>query len=214
MFTGPVDFSSGGAITFDVTVDKDNPAHEIDPPYSGGTTTAVRIDLAVVDAPLGTAAGGIVSTYGQYISVLATARAGSGATASYVAAYPSGCVQHQIALVSTGASSHDGSQLSITNFASVMDPRGLPGFGDVWGSRGNAMSLTFSPSKVYHDVVVIFDFRINSDIVNYAFDRKKVDSVLDATTAGWRPRKTWRCSSKRSSGSRDSKSRRREIRSP
>lgn len=178
MFTGPMDFSSGGSITFDVTVDKDNPSHDIDPPYGSGRTTTITIDLSVVNAALGTGAGGIVSDYGQYISVLSTALAGSGASVSYVADYPSGYVQDRIALFSNASTGYDGSQLSISNLVSDVGTGGLAEFGDVWGTRGNAMTLTFAPFKVYQDVVVTFDFRINGAATPFTIDRATVDSVL------------------------------------
>lgn len=178
MFTGPIDFSSGGSITFDVTVDKDNPSHDIDPPYGSGRTTTVTIDLSVVNAALGTGAGGVISDYGQYISVLSTALTGSGASATYVSAYPSGYVQDRIALLSNASTGYDGSQLSISNLVSDVGTGGLAEFGDVWGTRGNAMTLTFEPFKVHQDVVVTFEFRINGATSPFTIDRATVDSIL------------------------------------
>lgn len=176
-FTGPLDFTSNGSITFDVTVDADNPSHDIDPPYEAGQTTSVTIDLALVNSVL-PSAGGVISSYGQYISVLSAALSGSGLSAAYVNDYPSGYIPDRIALYSNGGTGLDGSHFSITNLVSDVGTGGLAEFGDRWGARGNSMDLNFAPFKVYQDVVISFDFRINGTVTHHTLDRETVDTVL------------------------------------
>lgn len=176
-FTGPLDFTSNGSITFDLTVDADNPSHDIDPPYEAGRTTSITIDLALVNAVL-PSAGGVISSYEQYISVLSAALSGSGLSAARVNDYPSGYIPDRIALYSNGSTGLDGSHFAMTNLVSDVGTGGLAEFGDRWGARGNSMNLAFAPFKVYQDVVISFDFRINGATTHHTLDRATVDTLL------------------------------------
>ncbi|MBP2235344.1 flagellin-like hook-associated protein FlgL [Sinorhizobium kostiense] len=137
-FTGPLAFGVGDEISFDVTVDADNPADPIDPPYFPGQTTHVVIDRAIVDAVL-PSANGVISTYKEYSAVLRHALAGSGATATTYWKYDP---PHQtkikvdipdvIGIAYLGNSSLDGSSIEISGFTSTVGSGGLGDAYNVW----------------------------------------------------------------------------------
>ncbi len=80
-FTSPMTFDAGDSISFNITVDADNPADPITAPYNPGQTTAVTIDKDTVDAALGTT-DGVINDYHEYATVLNYALAGTGASAT------------------------------------------------------------------------------------------------------------------------------------
>lgn len=178
-FSGPLDFTSGGSISFELTVDKDNPSHAIDPPYHPGKRPAdpIVIDLAAVLAARPSSAGRI-EDYVDFIAVLNHVLAGSGASASRIwDPHDNEYVVNAIAITSNGSTGLDGSYLEISNLVSDVGTGGLAEF-EAPGTRGNSMDLSFSPFKIYDEVEIAFDFRINGDIKSYVLDRETVDALL------------------------------------
>lgn len=188
-FTGPVTFNAGDSISFDVTVDVDNPAH-LDPPYNPGKTTHVTIDRALVDTVL-PGQNGVISTFLQYATVLnqALTLANTGASAGIVHDWRGQIIPDVISVATRENSGLDGSSVQITGFTSAI---GDGGFGNTpinYGGRGSQMSLTFSPFEVYRDgdngdgVQIDFNFSYNAlPSKHYSFDRTYVNDLLGKDT--------------------------------
>lgn len=184
MFNGPLAFGVGDEISFDVTIDADNPADPISPPYHPGDTTHVVIERATVDAVL-PSANGVISTYKEYAAVLSSALSGSGATAAIYWEYDPPWsknivdVPDQIGITYIGNSSLDGSSLQITGFTSTVGSGGLSNSAIQYGERRSSMTLNFEPFRVYEEVVVNFDLRVGRESsASYSFDKDYVNPLL------------------------------------
>jgi flagellin len=178
-FSGPLAFEAGDSITFDITVDADNPSHGLSPPYdAGNTTSSITINRSVVDAVLPGAAGEI-SNYEQMIAVLGHVLQGTGAGATFVHDNQGRRIEGSFAIRTWENSNLDGSAVSISNFSNTVGSGGLSDF-ERWGSRGSATMLPFEPFKVYKDVSVAFSFGSNiHSFANFVIDRDLVDTVLE-----------------------------------
>lgn len=184
-FTGPFTFDVGDTISFDITVDADNPAN-VDAPYHLGKTTHVVIDRAMVDAAL-PSANGVISSYTQYAAVLQQALPSSiGALATTYTAYNGQPIIDRIGIQTRENSGLFGSSVEISNldYSSVGSGGGLTDF-LAWGTRGSQMSLYFDPFEVYTDgdnndgVKVDFRFGVNNaPATEHAFDRTYVNQLL------------------------------------
>lgn len=184
MFNGPLAFGVGDEISFYVTIDADNPADPISPPYHPGETKHIVINRATVDAVL-PSANGVISTYKEYAAVLSRGLSGSGATAmTYFTYDPPGSknkvdVPDQIGIAYLGNSSLDGSSLQITGVTSTVGSGGLANSAIEYGPRRSSMTLNFEPFRVYEEVVVNFSFRVGRESsVSYSFDKDYVNSLL------------------------------------
>ncbi|MDW9479015.1 flagellin/flagellar hook associated protein [Sinorhizobium meliloti] len=184
MFNGPLAFGVGDEISFYVTIDADNPADPISPPYHPGDTSHIVINRATVDAVL-PSANGVISTYKEYAAVLTRALSGSGATAAIYREYDPPWsknivdVPDQIGISYIGNSSLDGSSLQITGFTSTVGSGGLSNSAIQYGERRSSMTLNFEPFRVYEEVVVNFDFSVGRESsVSYSFDKDYVNSLL------------------------------------
>lgn len=185
-FTGPLTFDPGDTISFDVTVDADNPS-DLDPPYNPGKTTHVVVDRAMVDA-LFPAANGTISTYSQYASLLnhALAQANSGASATTYIDSNGNPILDRIGIQTRENSGLDGSAVEISNldYSSVGSGSGLSNF-LVYGTRGSQMTLNFTPFEVYTDgdnldgVEMHFQFSVNgAPPTDHTFNRTYVNQLL------------------------------------
>jgi flagellin len=192
-FSGPLAFGVGDELAFDLTIDADNPADGINPPYYPGQTTHVVINRATVDSVL-PAANGVVSTYKEYAAVLGYALSGSGATTTTYWKYdPPGQtkikvdVPDVVGIVYLGNSSLDGSSFQISGFTSTVGSGGMGNTAIEYGVRSSSMELDFESFKVYEDVVVSFGFRVDREsTVSFSFDKAYVNTLLgvdDGTVA-------------------------------
>lgn len=184
-FSGPLAFGATDLISFDITVDADNPA-DLPPPYHPGkTTTNVVIDRNLVDS-LFPAAGGVVTSYTQYAELLdrALTVANTGARATTYVDYNGQPIIDRIGIQTRENSGLNGSSVEIANFYSDV---GSGGLSDVltYGSRGSKMSLFFDPFEVHRDgdnedgVRVGFKFSVNgAPSKDYEFDRTYVNQLL------------------------------------
>ncbi|ASY71977.1 Flagellin protein FlaA (plasmid) [Sinorhizobium fredii CCBAU 83666] len=186
-FSGPLTFGVGDQISFDVTIDADNPADGILAPYYLGQTTSIAIDRATVDAVL-PSANGVISTYKQYASVLSYALSGSGATATTYWKYdpPNQTkikvdIPDLVGIVYIGNATLDGSSIQITGLTSTVGSGGLASTSVDYGVRSSSMTLDFEEFEVFEDVVVSFSLRVdNESSVSYSFDKAYVNSLLGA----------------------------------
>lgn len=183
-FNGPLAFGVGDEISFDVTIDADNPADPISPPYHPGDTAHIVIDRATVDAVL-PSTNGVISTYKEYAAVLSRALSGSGATARIYSVYDPPWsknlvdVPDRIGIAYLGNSSLDGSSLQITGVTSTGGSGGLANSAMQYGLRRSSMKLNFEPFRVYEEVVVTFSFRVGRESSGiYSFDKEYVNSLL------------------------------------
>lgn len=186
-FTGPITFGVGDTLSFDVTVDVDNPAH-VDPPHDPGKTTHISIDRAFVDTWL-PGQNGVIQNYTQYATILqrALSTANSGATALLVADGFGGTVPNKISVSTRENSGLDGSSIQITNL--VGTAAGLTDTAIHYGTRASAMTLNFVPFEVYPDgdnvdgVQVDFNFSVNGmAATHHSFDRTYVNNLLGKDT--------------------------------
>lgn len=189
-FTGPLTFDPGDTISFDITVDADNPA-DLDPPYHPGKTTSITIDRAMVDAVF-PSANGVISNYTEYATLLnyALSQANTGALATTYIDYSGNPIIDRIGIQTRENSGLDGSYVEISNldYSSVGSAAGLAEAFE-FGVRGSEMTLSFTPFEVYNDgdnadgVEVSFQFGVNgSPAKSYAFDRTYVNDVLGKDT--------------------------------
>jgi flagellin len=187
-FQGPITFGAADSISFDITVDEDDPSY-LPPPHSTGKTTSIMIDRAMVDQVLPGAAG-IIQTHGDYINVLnhALSTSGSDAAAAHtVVTNAGGTTIHpsNIYIGSTETSGLDGSSVRITNLQATVPTSGLDNIPTNFGTRGAANNLYFAPYEVPVDgnnpdgVTVTFDFVVDGVTKGpYSFDRTYVNNVL------------------------------------
>lgn len=178
-FSGPLTFSSpSDQITFDVTVDTENHADPIDPPYAAGKTTAVTINRSTVDAVL-PGNGGVINNNVEYVAVLNQALSATGASAFNVYKQDSMQIDPVRFAVQTDEDSGlTGSYIEISNFSSTVGSGGIGDASD-FGTRRSLLDMNFEPFSVYKDVEINFDFHFNEEApVHLKIDRALVDSVL------------------------------------
>lgn len=187
-FSGPLTFDDPSKqISFDVTVDADNPIDGIDPPYEAGNTTAVTIDRSTIDA-VNTSWNGVISTYTQYQQVLnyALSQADTGAAATTYVDRNNQPILNTVGIYtlqdrSTGLT---GSYVEVSNFTSNVGTGGLGNASD-YGLRGSKLTLNFTQFQDYKDgdnpdgITISFDFSINGAAPKtYTFNRTYVNDVL------------------------------------
>lgn len=192
VFSGPLDLTGAGdAITFDVTVDKDEPSHGISPPYDPGkTTVGVTIDKAFLDTHF-PSWNGVIEDYKDFSRVLSTALSlsNTGATAGLHTKYPSGTIADRYWIATTESSGLDGSYIEISNLTSQVSS-GSHGLSNTSAQapRGSQMTIPFTSFEVFRDgedpdgIEVSFDFSVNyQPAKSYSFDRTYVNNVLGKT---------------------------------
>lgn len=186
-FSGPLTFAAGDTISFDITVDADNPA-DVDAPHNPGKTTHIVIDRAMVDTVF-PAANGVISNYTQHAFLLnhALSQANSGARATTYVDSNGSPIIDKIGIQTLENSGLDGSSVEISNFTSVV---GSGGMSDSlhYGTRGSGMSLAFTPFEVYQDgdnidgVEISFSFSVNgAPATDHVFDRTYTNQLLGKT---------------------------------
>lgn len=185
-FTGPLQFGAGDSVTFDVTVDKDNPADGLPNPQDPGLTTSITIDRSTIDTVLGAGANGRVSTYVDYERVLdhVLSAAGSGAYAMTYTDWQNKPIIDKIGISTSESSGLNGSYVGISNFISTVGSGGLSDR-EQFSSRGQDHTLHFEPFRVFDGVEVSFDFAINwATRRSYSFDRDYINTTLGKTDGG------------------------------
>lgn len=194
-FSGPLTFGAGDQISFDVTVDTDDPATGIPGPYDPGRTTSIIIDRSTVDA-VNASLNGVITTNSQYASVLdyalTQANAGASAYGNFGMWDSAGHYVHDPLAMSIQTNQDrstgmTGSYLEVANFSSTVGSGGL-GNGFDFGERGSTMTFTFEKFTVFKDgddpdgVEVSMNFYVNgSQTKSYAFDRTYVNTLLGKT---------------------------------
>jgi flagellin len=185
-FSSPMTFGAGDSISFDVTVDQDNPDDGISPPYDSGQTTSIVIDAARINSALGRT-DGTISNYKEYAAVLRSALAGSGLTATtYTQFDPPGQtktwvdIPDVVGIVHNGLASKDGSSMAISNvvFSGVTQANQIDSRTVEYGTRNATMALDFEPFTVYQDVVVDMRLRVDGTYSNLSFNKDFVDQTL------------------------------------
>lgn len=175
-FSGPVDLSGGGSIEFELTVDTDSPNQGLAPPLAPGVSNHVVIDRALVESVL-SGSGGVISDYRDMIAVLSSALSGKGAFAAQVRDAGGQVIPEEYAILSAESSGLDGSAVAISNLTAASSAGGLREL-ETYGSRGNSISLAFSPFKVYEGVQISFGFEINGSSQGHVITKELVNSVL------------------------------------
>ncbi|MDG3578720.1 MULTISPECIES: flagellin N-terminal helical domain-containing protein [Rhizobium] len=187
-FSGPLTFNPGDIVSFDVTVDADNPA-DVDPPYNPGKTTHVVIDRNLIDTWM-PSANGVISNFVEYTLILnrALAQTNSGALTTNVSDSHGGLIPNRIVFATREDSGLDGSSVELTNFYSDVGSGGLSDTPVHYGIRGSRMPVYFVPFQVFTDgdnydgVKVNFQFSVNgASATNHEFDRTYVNNLLGKT---------------------------------
>jgi flagellin len=192
-FSGPLTFDDpGDTISFNVTVDADDPATGVLPPYNPGHTSLVTINRATVDAA-NPALNGVITTNTQYAQVLnyALNQANAGASANgSLSKWDSGSqsyvhdpVRMYIGTREDRSLGLDGSYVEVSNFSSNVGSGGL-GNGAAFGARGKN-TLQFEPFIVYKDgenedgIQISFSFSVNGQTpTDHSFDRTYVNELF------------------------------------
>ena len=188
-FSGPIVFDDpSDQISFNITVDADDPTHGLPGALNPGKSTSIVIDRATVDA-VGASWNGVISNYQQYIQVLdyALGAAGSDASATLATDNYGKIIPNRIVIITDQNRSNglDGSSVQVTGSANTTNSRGGLVDNSGWGARGSTMSLGFDAFQDYRDgndangVQVSFDFSINgAPSKSYSFDRTYVNNLL------------------------------------
>ncbi len=189
-FSAPVTFAAGDSITFNVTVDQDNPADGISAPYDPGQTTPITITAAKINTALGRT-DGTINDYKEYAAVLTSVLAGSGLSATTYWRYePPGQTNTRVdipdivGIVRGGIASKDGSSMAISGltFNGVADVGQIANRAVSYGVRSSSMTLDFQPFKVYDDVVVSLRLRVDRAYESFSFDKDFVNTTLGKET--------------------------------
>ncbi|WP_276572951.1 flagellin [Rhizobium cauense] len=183
-FTAPVTFSNTDKITFDVTVDGDNPSQGLSSPLNPGfQTVGVTIDRALINSTLGRS-DGTISDNVQMVKVLNAALAGTGASASWYTDQYGNVIPDRYQIQTLETSGLDGSQMQISNY-SASTSLGDLGNVNTYGALGSVQTLYFTPFKIYRDVSLNFTFGVNDEATEtHTIDRTTINSIL-GTTDGW-----------------------------
>ncbi len=181
-------FGIGDKISFDLTVDGDNPSQGLSAPLDPGSTAFnVSIDAAMVNS-----LGGAIHNATEMAAMLNTAFAAKGMGALVYAspvwrtpldapAYPDPV---RYTIVTTEASGLKGSQVQISNFSSTVATGSLADK-NAYGTLGSSFNLTFAPFKIYRDVSIDFTFGVNGEPTEtHTINRSTVNAIL-GTTDGW-----------------------------
>lgn len=186
-FSGPLDFSSGGEISFQIEVDADDPADGLS---GGGAIHDVTIDRATVDAALHKG-DGIVATYQEMIAVLGHALGGTGVgvtglTQKNPVTREWEPVENAYRLYTTETSGLPGSSIQLRSLSSSLSGGNTGALGTFirYGDRASDTALNFSPFRIYEDVKVSFAFRVNGASHGFTVDRAFIDSLLP-DNKGW-----------------------------
>lgn len=184
-----ISFSATDKITFDVTLDGDNPAQGLTAPLDPGVTKGVTIDQALVMSAIGKS---YISDATEMSQVLNLAFYNAGISGQVSASpvwydppnappYPDPILY---AITSTENTGLNGSQVQISNFSSSVASGSITDAND-YGDLGSVMKLDFTPFKIYRDVSVNFTFGVNGESTeSHVIDRNTVDTIL-GTTDGW-----------------------------
>jgi flagellin len=192
-FSGPITFDDpGDEISFEVTVDADNPADNLPGPQETGKETPITINRATVDAVY-PSLNGVISTYQQYIRVLdyALGAAGSDASASEVRDYENKIIPDRIAISTNEnrANGLNGSYVQVSGASNTTDTRGGLVDNSAYSRRASTLILNFNGFQDFKDggtaegVTVSFNFSVNgAPQKSYSFDRKYVNDLLGKDT--------------------------------
>ncbi|APO79760.1 flagellin domain-containing protein (plasmid) [Rhizobium etli 8C-3] len=185
----PIVFSNTDTITFDITIDGDDPSQGLAGPLNPGiTTTGITIDYALVNS----VAGASIDNATEMVAVLNAAFQAKGidtlVSASRPMIHPSGAPPYpdpaHYEIMTLENSGLDGSQVQISNFSSTINVGSL-GDANSYGILGSLIPLTFEPFKVFKDVVIDFTFGVSGEPTEtHAIDRNTVNAIL-GTTDGW-----------------------------
>ncbi|MCY0149295.1 flagellin [Hoeflea sp. G2-23] len=189
-FSGAFTFGAADTISFDITVDADDPA-DVPPPHNPGVSKTVVIDRSTVDAALGTS-DGVIADYKQYTAVIARAMQNGGAsTNAFVTTFTTWDndlkkyvdVPDVIGFNTSENSGLNGSSIQITNVSSTIGMPGLAATAISYGPRNSDMTLNFEPFTVYSDTVVSFNLAVENETpLHYSFDKDYVNGLLGITS--------------------------------
>lgn len=189
-FSGSFTVGAADTISFDITVDADNPV-DVPAPHNMGVTKTVTINRATVDAALGTS-DGVIADYKKYTAVIARAMQDIGAsTNAFVTTFSTWDydlkktvdVPDVIGFNTYENSGLNGSSIQITNVNSTIGTAGLAATSINYGPRNSDMTLNFDPFTVFSDAVVSFNFAVEDETpLHYSFDKDYVNGLLGITT--------------------------------
>ncbi len=188
-FSSPMTFGAGDSLSFDITIDQDNPADGIPPGYDPGRTRSVVIDAGVVNSALGRS-DGVIGDYKQYAQVLNNVLSGAGAFAmTYRRPEPPDQfvnfvdIPNVVGISRSGFADKDGSSMSLSNvsFTGVTQVNQIADRSVAFGVRRSSMTLDFEPLTVYDDVIVSMRMDVDHASTNMSFDKDFVNVTLGKT---------------------------------
>jgi len=160
-------FSSTDKITFDITLDGDDPSQGLSAPLITGAPVAVTVNQALVISKLGKASISNATEMSTVLNAAFTAAGiGTRVSAAHGWLYPIGAPAYpdpvNYSITTTEQTGLNGSQVQITNFSSTLNA-GTLGNANTYGLRGSTMPLEFTPFKIYRDVSLDFTFGVNGE---------------------------------------------------
>lgn len=178
-FTGPLIFADDTtAITFDMTVDADDPSTTPSP--NPGTTASVTINRSLVDSVFPTL-NGVISNRDQFIRVLQQALVPLGA----YSADPS-ITLDKYSIWTSETSGNPGSSMYLANVASTLADGSTGGLFDStspnYGPRPAAVTDWEGPFRIVRTVVIHVPITVNDVTKTLVIDKDVVDSALATTT--------------------------------
>lgn len=177
--TGPLIFTDNTtAITFDMTVDADDPSTTPSP--NPGTTVSVTINRSLVDSvfPM---LNGVISNRDQFVRVLQEALVPVGAYSTDKILTPD-----EYSIWTSETSGNPGSSMYLTNVASTLADGSTGGLFDSaspnYGPRPAVVTDWEGPFRVVDTVVIHVPITVNDVTKTLVIDKDVVDSALATTT--------------------------------
>ncbi|MEZ2132934.1 MULTISPECIES: flagellin [unclassified Sinorhizobium] len=179
-FTGPLIFADDTtAITFDMTVDADDPSTTPSP--NPGTTVSVTINRSLVDSVFPTL-NGVISNRDQFVRVLQEALVPHGA----IPAGHSVLTPDEYSIGTSETSGKPGSSMYLTNVASTLADGSTGGLFDStspnYGPRPAVVTDWEGPFRIVRTVVIHVPITVNDVTKTLVIDKDMVDSTLGTTT--------------------------------
>src|SRR5690606_10417583 len=176
-FGGPFTMDDDDYIRFTLEVDSDSPSHGLPGPLTVGPSTVVEITKAdIVD--LFPSSNGTINTWTQWVSVLHSKLNSLGVSVANVVDVFGSIIPNRYVVQTREALGLDGSNVKISDVQSTVgNSHGIVSGAD-YGTEPAWIDLSFTPFKIYKDVVATMNFIIHGEQRAITIDRATVDAVL------------------------------------
>lgn len=176
-FGGPFTLDDDDYIRFTLEVDSDSPSHGLPGPLTTGPSSVVEITKADIVAHF-PSSNGTINTWTEWVSLLNTKLNSLGVSVMNISDGYGGLVPDYYVIQTREILGLDGSSVKISDVqSSVGNSHGIVS-GVNYGSDPAWIDLSFTPFKIYKDVVATMDFFIHGEQRTITIDRDTVDTLL------------------------------------